>query len=259
MSLVSLCSELALKHRLSPEETISIMAAALSASLTTTFRSRVITCMDGESLRIYAEERYGAGIREIVYQGLRRNDIRLFRRRFERELMKRKAFDEHEYLSTLQGTLVRGVIDRVQDDGSLFVLIFIEELFDCRELYALCPLCGQSSHERSALRRGVARFFYVSSVRLVKVHGIFRHEILLNRITPRLTELLLIKLSGHTGFKCLRRIVGKMSLVVSTTKIPRNAVKAAGQELGERIIVRWNSSKRTRRQGKKGRRLPTWG
>ena len=259
MSLVTLCSELALKHRLSPEETLSIMATALSDALTTAFRRRVITCLDGDRLRIYKEEKSGDGIREIDYQGLRKYDIRLFRRRFEKELMKKKALDEHEYLSTLQGTIVRGVIDRVMDDGSLFVLFFIEELFSSRELYALCPLHDLSQRERGALRRGEARFFFVSSVRLVQIHGIFRHEIRVTRTTPRLTEALLIKLSGHKGIRCVRRIAGKMSLVVSTTKIPREAVEAVGRELGERIVVRWHSSKSPKPQGKRSSRTPTWG
>jgi hypothetical protein len=259
MSLVALCSELALKHRLSPEETLSIMAAALSDSLTRVFRRRVITCLDGDCLRIYREEKSGGGIREIDYQNLRKDDIRLFRRRFEKELMKKKALDEHEYLSTLQGTIVRGVVDRVMDDGSLFVLFYIEELFSSRELYALCPLHLQSPRERLALRRGEARFFFVSSVRLIRIERVYRHEIRVSRITPRLTEALLMKLSGHSGIRCVRRIAGKMSLVASTMKIPRETVKAVGRELGERIVVRWHSLKRAKPQGKKRRRAPTWG
>jgi hypothetical protein len=258
MSLAALCKELALKHRLSPEETLSIMAAALSDSLTRAFRRRVITCLDGDRLRIYKEENSG-GIREIGYQDLRKDDIRLFRSRFEKELMKKKALDEHEYLSTLQGTIVRGVIDRVLDDGSLFVLFFIEELFSSRELYALCPLHLQSPRERRALKRGEARFFFVSSVRLVRIERVFRHDIRLSRTNPRLTEALLMKLSGHGGIRCVRRIAGKMSLVASTTKIPRETVKAVGRELGERIVVRWHSSKRAKPQSKKRRRTPTWG
>jgi hypothetical protein len=259
MSLAALCKELALKHRLSPEETLSIMAAALSDSLTRAFRRRVITCLDGERLRIYKEENNWGGVREIDYRDLSRDDIRLFRSRFEKDLMKKKAFDEHEYLSTLQGTIVRGVIDRVLDDGSLFVLFFIEELFSSRELYALCPINLQSPRERRALKRGEARFFFVSSVRLVRIERVFRHDIRLSRTNPRLVEALLMKLSGHGGIRCVRRIAGKMSLIVSTAKIPRETVKAVSRELGERIVVRWHSSKRAKPQSKKRRRTPTWG
>ena len=257
MSLADLCSELAEKHRLSREETVSIVAAALSGSLTRALGRRVIICLDGDVLLIYKEEGDREGLKEIDYRSVRRDVVRLFRIRFGRELMKRKAVDDHAYLSTLQGTVMRGVVERVLDDGSLLVVIYIEEILTCRELYATCPLYAQSPHERGALGKGEARFFFVSSVTLVRRYEVLRNEVRLSRTTPKLTEALLARESGQVGIRCVRRIAWKISIAVSSTRLPREAVRAVSRELGERIVVRWRSAKNPSSRKKKTRK-PTW-
>ena len=69
-----------------------------------------------------------------------------------------------------------------------------------------------------------------------------RTKVVLDRVSKTLTENLLRHYlglaAGQYQFRCLKRYVGHKSLVLSTKRLPREAIKAVDRELQERIEVR---------------------
>jgi hypothetical protein len=244
MFLESLCREVAREHRLHSGEARALLERTLSEALTEAFGRRVIVSLSGDDLAIYRETgRNGPeGLELLSPRQIRKEVVRLCRYRVETELNRRKAFREYDFLKTLQGAVVRGVVDRVLDDGSLVVLFPVDELFNCREVAGTCPVAQQPPRERGSYRQGEARFFFVSSVRLVGRDKILRVEIRLSRTSRRLPEALLKMETGIACIRCTRRIAGRISLVESRERLPREAILAVTAELGERVKVSWVSS-----------------
>jgi len=244
MCLESLCREVAREHRLPAGEARAILERALSEALTEAFGRRVIVSISGEVIAIYRETgRNGPeGLERLSPRQVRKEVIRLCRYRVETELNRRKAIGEYDFLKTLQGAVVRGVVDRVMNNGTLMVLFPVDELFNCREVTGTCPKSKQPPRERGSYREGEARSFFVSSVRLVGREKVLRVDIRLSRTTRRLPEVILKMETGITGIRCIRRMAGKISIVVSRERLPREAILAVAAELGERVKVTWVSS-----------------
>ena len=240
----SLCREVARKYRLPAGDIRALLEQTLSEALTEAFGRRVIVSLSGEDLAIYRETgRNGPeGLDRLSPRQVRKEVVRLCRYRVETELNRRKVIEEHDFLKILQGAVVRGVVDRVMNDGSLVVLFPVDELFNCREVTGTCPVFQQPRRERGSFREGDIRFFFVSSVRLVGRDHVLRVAIRLSRTTRRLPEVLLKMETCMTGIRCIHRIAGKISLVVSRERLPREAILAVAAELGERVKVTWESS-----------------
>lgn len=244
MCLESLCREVAENYRLRPEEARKLLERILSESLTEVLGKHVIVYFSGGSLSIYRETGGdGAkGLEPFSPRLLRKDVVRRCRYLVEAELQKRRAIFEHGYLLALRGSVVRGVIDRVRDDGALSVLFYVDELFNCREITATCPLSQQPPEERGAYTVGDPLFFFVSKVRLIGREMHFKVDVQLSRTSMRLPELLLKMKSEIKEIRCVRRVAGSMSVVVAGERLPREAITAVAAELGERIKVRWESS-----------------
>ena len=238
--MAGLFKELAAEHGLDQEETRHLLESIISDTLSCATQQKFLAAFDGKRLQIYkGEGRSGyEGLVEIPPEKVRKEIVRLFRYRLDAELKRRKAFAEHEYLKTLRGKVLKGTIDRILENGCLSVLFYIEELFSCREWLGICPVANQPCRERGTYRKGQGLYFFISSVRLVQEGRLYRHVITLSRSTPQLTEALLIRQTGHNGVKCVRRIAGKISVVNSETRLPRESIIAVGKELRERIKVR---------------------
>lgn len=244
MSLESLCRDVAREHRLPTRETRAILEQTLSDALTEAFGRRVIVSLSGENMVIYRETGKNGreGLERLSPRQIRKEVIRLCRYRVETELNRRKAIGEYDFLKPLQGAVVRGIVDRVMHDGSIAVLFPIDELFNYREVAGTCPVAQQPPRERGAYRQGEARYFLVSSVRLVGWDKVLLVKIRLSRTTCRLPEALLTMETGMTGIRCIRRVAGKISLVTAQERLPREAILAVAAELGERVKVTWESS-----------------
>ncbi|HOI16663.1 MAG TPA: hypothetical protein PK036_10025 [Geobacteraceae bacterium] len=244
MCLENLCREVAREHRLPAREARALLERTLSEALTDAFGRRVIVFLSGEAIAIYRETgRNGPeGLEQLSPRQVWKEVIRLCRYRVETELNRRKAIREYDFLKTLQGAVVRGVVDRVMEDGSLAVLFPVDELFNCREVAGTCPVSMQPPRERGTYRQGEGRSFFVSSVRLVDKDQVLRVDILLSRTTLRLPEALLKMETGMVGIRCIRRIAGRISLIESRESLPREAILAVAAELGERVKVTWASS-----------------
>lgn len=244
MYLESLCREVAKEYRLPAGETREILEETLSDTLTEAFGRRIMVFLSGEKMVIYREtgENGREGLERLSPRQISKEVVRLCRHRVETELNRRRAIGEYDFLKTLQGTVVRGIVDRIMDDGSLAVLFPVDELFNCREVTGTCPEGQQPPKERGTYRQGEARLFFVSSVRLVDWGKVLLLEIRLSRTTRKLPEILLKMETGMSGIRCIRRIAGRISLIESRESLPREAILAVAAELGERVKVTWESS-----------------
>ncbi|NVN92341.1 MAG: hypothetical protein HXX11_17310 [Desulfuromonadales bacterium] len=227
-------------------ETRTLLERTLSATLSESFGKRVVVFFSGYDLLIFRERSKdgSADLEQLPTGRLSRKLLRLCRYRVGTELQKRKSLVELDYLKTLQGTIVRGTTDRVRDNGSLIVLIRMDELFRRREVSGICPLKLQPQRERGRYCIGDAWYFYVTRVSLICLAGrerLCRVDVILSRTSRLLPELLLKMKSGSGDISCPRRIAGKISFVSSKQRLPREAIQAVSKELGERVKVRWES------------------
>ena len=244
MCLEKLCNEIAGEYRLSVGETKAFMERTLSSSLSESFGKRAVVLFTGNSLSIYRERSNddASELEQLSISRLSRKLIRRCRYRIGIELQKRKALAEYDYLKPLQGTLVRGTIERIWDDGSLIVLFSLDELFIRREIRGTCPLSLQPPTERSRYRRCDVRYFFVAKIRLIRLaEWLFKVDVRLSRTSRFLPELLLKSKSGIADIRCIRRVAGKISFVVSKESLPRDAIREVSAELGERVKVTWES------------------
>ena len=101
---------------------------------------------------------------------------------------------------------------------------------------------GIHERESNRLQCGQRRAFHLRLVDAVLVNGMPRTKVVLDRVSKTLTENLLRHYlglaAGQYQFRCLKRYVGHKSLVLSTKRLPREAIKAVDRELQERIEVR---------------------
>lgn len=123
-------------------------------------------------------------------------------------------------------------------------LLVETEIHSGESIIALCPLNRVGIHERESCRLqcGQRRAFHLRLVDAVLVNGMPRTKVILDRVSKTLTENLLPHYLGEAAsqyqFRCLKRYVGHKSLVLSTKRLPREAIKAVDRELQERIEVR---------------------
>ena len=255
-----LCKDIAEKFNLPAQESRKLLESALSEALTEAFGRRVIVFLSGDSLSIYrATGRDGSVVLKRLPPGLLRKDlVRRCRYCVERELQRRKTVIEFNYLKSLRGTAVKGVIDKVRSDGSLSVLFYLEDLFDCREIAGTCPVSQQPPEERGLYAPGDSHYFFVSKVLLVDRGKTFKIDVRLSRTSMRLPELLLKMKSGFGEFRCVKRIAGCISVVVAPQRLPRETIMATAAELGERVRVIWGSQAGSERKRKRAKQPPTW-
>ena len=109
---------------------------------------------------------------------------------------------------------------------------------------AVCPVNRIGLHERDSdrFRPGRRCAFHLRRVEPVMVNGTPRTKVILDRVSKTLTETLLRYHLGEAAhrypFRCLKRYVGHKSIVLSTRKLPREAIIAVDRELRERVQVR---------------------
>ena len=255
-----LCKDLAEKFSLPDGESKKLLENALSESLTEAFGKQVIVYLSGNSLSIYRETvRDGSvELKRLPPDLLRKDLIRRCRYFVERELQRRKAIIEFDYLESLRGTAVKGVVDKVRSDGSLLVLFYVDDLFDCREIAGTCPVSQQPPEERGLYAPGDSHFFFVSKVLLVGREKALKVDVRLSRTSMRLPELLLKMKSGVGEIKCVKRIAGRISVVMAGQRLSREAIIATASELGERVRVIWGSQAGSERKRKRAKQPPTW-
>lgn len=177
---------------------------------------------------------------------LKRPLSRLLTGELEKILTDAATAIELEQWQRFQQQVVCAQIERCTPEGDLEVLLERVGVFgeSTAELLARCSLRNLSIRDRQTLRPGQSKCFYVQKVNAVRCGDAPASiSIELSRVTPRLTEYLIRReLRGKkVNIKCWKRVAGRVSYVTSDHYVPLEAIKSAGEELGERIRVEYAS------------------
>ncbi|MDO3380513.1 hypothetical protein [Geoalkalibacter halelectricus] len=155
----------------------------------------------------------------------------------ERELQRRQTLHEWQGLRVLRGQALPGEILRQRSDGRLHVALEIVECFSGLVLLGECPPRAQPPHERPRYRPGEVLQFLVTSILPVESRGLAKILIRLSRVSRALPEALLRAHTGRGDIRCRRRVAGAFSDLTAASSVPREAIRAVGAELKERIRI----------------------
>jgi len=233
----SLPAEILTESGLPTDEAMDAVEVAIAKALTGALRSNVCVKIDaqleivaypygnGEPIKICLDDINGKLRRHLLYQ------IKL-------ELQKRRTLNEADRLKELRGYSAPGEISRIAEDGALIVSLEIADYYRRIILCGFCPTRFQSHHELGRYTIGSVKEFYISSVVPVMVNERYsRVRILLSRTSKELPRLLLQERSRISGIKCLKRIPGAYSCIVTPKRIPKDVINSVGKELGEHLHV----------------------
>ncbi|MBU1057871.1 MAG: hypothetical protein KJ804_06075 [Proteobacteria bacterium] len=119
------------------------------------------------------------------------------------------------------------------------------EIVPGKTITAICPLNRVGLHDQSSLSFsvGMKRAFHVRRVDPVVLGGIPRLKVMVDRVSKSLVEALLREQLGSAAenitIRCTKRYVGQKSFVVTSRRIPKAAIVAVAEELGEPLQVRF--------------------
>ena len=233
----SLPAEILTESGLSTEEAMDAVEVAIARTLTGALRSNVIIKIDehleiiaypsgnGEPIKISLDDINGKLRRHLLYQ------IKL-------ELQKRRALNEAERLNELRGHSAPGEIFRIAEDGALVVSLEIADYYRRFILCGVCPVRFQPHHESGRYSIGSVKEFFISSVVPVMVTKRYaKVRILLSRTSKELPRLLLQERSRIAGIRCVERIPGAYSAIVTPARLPKEIINSVGKELKEHLHV----------------------
>ncbi|MBB5348371.1 hypothetical protein JWG42_01190 [Desulfoprunum benzoelyticum] len=119
------------------------------------------------------------------------------------------------------------------------------EIVPGKTITAFCPLNRVGLHDQNSpsFSVGMKRAFHVRRVDPVVLGGIPRLKVMVDRVSKNLVEALLREQLGgareNTTIHCTKRYVGQKSFVVTSRRIPKAAIVAVAEELGEPLQVRF--------------------
>ncbi len=119
------------------------------------------------------------------------------------------------------------------------------EIVPGKTITAICPLNRVGLHDQSSpsFSVGMKRAFHVRRVDPVVLGGIPRLKVMVDRVSKSLVEALLREQLGSAAenitIRCTKRYVGQKSFVVTSRRIPKAAIVAVAEELGEPLQVKF--------------------
>ena len=231
---MQLPAEVMARFGLPEEEALDAVEVAISKTLTRCFGVPVMVNTNGQ-IRITAlHHNAQKDIRpEEISSKLRRH----LEHNIELELQRRQVLREQNYLRQLRGKVVSGVISAIGNKGTLLVEMELEEIFSRLVLLGECPLKFQLPRERATYFVGCVMAWYITSVLPIQNSNSVRVRVRLSRTSMELPALLLREQSGIGGIRCLRRLPGKASWIVTEKRIPKPVINAVGKELREHLNV----------------------
>lgn len=238
----SIILSLASRHALSTAEVVQEIESAFALLLSQWYQQEVIVFFrDGMRLEIVAySKKNGLPEQHILDLPaiLSRNQFKTI---LENHLAKAAVIKQVRLLKGFERRLLWGEVVRNRAGDHLLVET---EIIPDEPIIAICPLNRIGLHERSSGRfqPGQRRAFHLRRAEPVLVNGTPRTEVVLDRVSKTLTENLLRHHLGDAAhrfhFRCLTRYVGHKSIVLTTRRLPREAIIAVDRELQERIEVR---------------------
>lgn len=176
------------------------------------------------------------GITDVDISKLKKRSKRRLLDEWEIELTRRQAIREAASISSLQGSVVSGRIERITQNG-LEVLIEVLDVIRPIIIHAECPLPHQAPHERHLYRSGETRQFFVASCLPVSNGKDSKVRVVVSRVAREFPSRMLSKLTGITGIKCSKRVPGGYCKIITPSLIPKAAINTVGKELREHIDV----------------------
>lgn len=119
------------------------------------------------------------------------------------------------------------------------------EIAPGKTITAICPLNRVGLHDQNShsFSVGMKRAFHIRRVDPVVLGGIPRLKVMVDRVSKNLVEALLREQLGGAGenitIRCTKRYVGQKSFVVTSRRIPKAAIVAVAEELGEPLQVKF--------------------
>jgi len=242
------------KYNIPEEQVADAVETAISCTLSTMFRMDVLVRLD-RNLEVVAINRahVDAELIQIDPTEISKQGRRQIRRQITLELEKRQALHECNHLHSLRGQVIKGEIRKISSNGEVTVALEVDDHFRLLTLTGVCPARYLPPKERGRFNLGEIRVFLVTSVLSVQKRGRFKVQIRLSRTSKSLPELLLKQATELQGIRCLKRIAGAFCEIETVKFLPKAAIKAVGEELQERIIIRVlesNKSTRTKHPGR---------
>jgi hypothetical protein len=119
------------------------------------------------------------------------------------------------------------------------------EIIPGEKILAMCPLNRIGLHERNAktFSIGMKRAFHLRRIEPIMLNGTPRLHVIVDRVSKTLVETLLVEHLGasadNISIRCTKRYVGHKSFVLTSKRLPKSAILAVTQELGETMEVRF--------------------
>jgi hypothetical protein len=190
-------------------------------------------------------------VQNIVFKGNPDTLLKEAMQKVEIALEIRRSDALRQRIRHLTHTAVNGRIISFSSQGDLFVEI--EQTYNgtCTEekVVGICRKRRQPIHERGNYFIGDWYRFSVMNVVTVFTNRTPRVEINLSRTSTRLVEALIHEelfrhpdVHENTSVKCLSRIPGIISKILTSHRIPREIILCISDELNERIKVKWQKS-----------------
>lgn len=233
------------KYNLPEDQAADAIETAISRTISSMFHMDVLVRLD-RNLEVIAINQRLADAEPIQINptDISKQGRRQIRRQIALELEKRQSLHECNHLHSLRGRVIKGEIRKVSSNGKVTVAMEVDDHFRQLTLTGVCPTRYLPPKERGRFNLGEIRAFFVTSVLPVQERGRFKVQIRLSRTAKTLPELLLRQATGLQGIRCLKRIAGAFCEIETVKFLPKDAIKAVGEELKERIIVRVLESKK---------------
>jgi len=233
--------QFAAEYGLTRSEVIAEIERTLSSVLSRWYKRKVVVVYSqGIKASIYDEANGEIMQKELDLTKLRgwNTIIRILRT----NMMEISCRNEIRTLKRHEREMRWGEIVRRDSDGSLHVEIEIE---DGCPITAICPSNRIGIHEHDHLTVGQRRAFHIRRIDMVMFENVPRIVVIVDRVSKTLVEnLLKSKVDDDVHIRCVKRYVGHKSIVVSSRRLPREAIIAVDRELREGIEVKLLNGKK---------------
>ena len=223
------------KYELPFEAAQSAVERSISATLSGIFRQDVECRLTDGKWDIYVFNETGA--RRFPVERLKKNILRAVKYDIVSTLQKEAVAGGYEKLRYLAGGVAGGHVSVISGDR-----IFVEMNGGAGKLViGICEKEHQTPKERGHYRIGDYLNFYVLNVEPSSNGRVPVLKVSLSRTSKGLTEGLLhaalVNRLLDTKIRCVKRVVGVISLVEASGRVPRECIKAVSDELKERVMV----------------------
>lgn len=234
---------LAANYRVSVDEMATLLEVAMNDGLTEVFGTPVFTEIDLNQQEMiiqsinHTAELGEAPVRRIDPENLGSKALRHVKYHLEKKLQIRKTASDYDRVRFMRRRLISAQVDSIKE-GNLFVIMPDSGTFGENVLYAVCPLDHQPPYERKLYKPGMELYFIVERIEIVQMPGrTYAVGIVLSRNNWTLPEKLLKLHTPELKVKCIKRVVGRVSYIASEGFVPRETIKKACKDLGERIVI----------------------